>query len=350
MKRSSKKKVVVFFVVILTLFRGLRWEVGTDWDSYLFIFNNTTWSNFLNAPKGATSNIPIEAGYAFLNALVHTFGNYTLFLLVTNLFICVSYAYFSFKYTTIPIITFVLFNFGPPFFPIRQTLASVVLLYAFPYIIEKKFFKFVLIGIIAFLIHRSTIFYLPFYFVLSTNIPFALRMGIFVGSLLFLTPNVLLNIILFFAEKLLNVSPFFAAMVAGNTVERSRIGNTNLSISILVSILFIIVFEIYKFQTVDGKKIVGKKQNRIVNVCINSYLISTLISKLFSGKLMGEYSRLAGVFIVGFPLIAALSFGYYRKKYSAIIYIVLVLFFIYRYSVMRGLYPELHFPYKSILN
>lgn len=35
---SAKKVVLGFYVLLFTLFRGLRWNTGTDWSQYLWHF------------------------------------------------------------------------------------------------------------------------------------------------------------------------------------------------------------------------------------------------------------------------------------------------------------------------
>jgi hypothetical protein len=239
---------------------------------------------------------------------------------------------------------FAIINFSIQFFPIRETLAFTILLYAYSCIIEKKMWAFIAITMLSFLVHRSYILFLPFYFILKLNIPFIIRIGIFVWANLFLSMSTLANIMLFVGEKMAGILPTVASLMTGY-VYASRVyegKRANLIISNIVSILFLITFEIYKYKIKD------KKGKAIANICINAYLISTLISKIFSGELMGEFARLASIFGGGFPLIASLSFDYYRKKYSSIIFILLVLFLVYRYFGMRLSYPKLHFPYRSI--
>lgn len=36
---DKQKKVMVFWIIVLTLFRGLRWDLGTDWGWYERSFN-----------------------------------------------------------------------------------------------------------------------------------------------------------------------------------------------------------------------------------------------------------------------------------------------------------------------
>ena len=35
-------RMLWFWVIVFTLFRGLRWETGTDWVSYLSIFDRSS--------------------------------------------------------------------------------------------------------------------------------------------------------------------------------------------------------------------------------------------------------------------------------------------------------------------
>src|SRR5688572_25618549 len=72
----NRYKIVfaTFTFVYLTLFTGLRWETGTDWDSYKELFDTIefNWTFLLNV-------YAFDLGYVLFNALVRTFtDNYTL--------------------------------------------------------------------------------------------------------------------------------------------------------------------------------------------------------------------------------------------------------------------------------
>lgn len=58
----------------------------------------------------------LEPLYALINVLVGFVGNYSLFLLVTNLFVLYTYYWFSIKYTPKPVVTFALLLLCASFF------------------------------------------------------------------------------------------------------------------------------------------------------------------------------------------------------------------------------------------
>ena len=67
-KRSQIKKcIVITFVFVFTLFRGLRWRIGTDWQQYYEIFNYSTWNNIFTYDRGSGYGGIMEFGYMFLN-------------------------------------------------------------------------------------------------------------------------------------------------------------------------------------------------------------------------------------------------------------------------------------------
>jgi hypothetical protein len=160
----------------------------------------------------------------------------------------------------------------------------------------------------------------------------------------FLSLTTVADIFLFLAEKAENILPAYSyTIIVYLKASRGILAAVVPSIiSYLIVIVFIIIFEIYKYKVVD------RQEKDIVNICINSYLFNSIIVQVFSSELMGEFSRLAGIFVAGFPLVASLSFGFYKKRYSSIVYVALVLFLIYRYYKMRLVFPEALFPYKSI--
>ena len=77
---------LLFFSIVFILFRGLRWNVGSDWSLYLKTFENLEFSNFLSYKYNDVAII--EPGYALLSIVIKSIGgNYTTFLLVMNGFI-----------------------------------------------------------------------------------------------------------------------------------------------------------------------------------------------------------------------------------------------------------------------
>lgn len=45
---KTQKRVIFFWIIVLTLFRGLRWDLGTDWYWYEKSFNELDLATFIN--------------------------------------------------------------------------------------------------------------------------------------------------------------------------------------------------------------------------------------------------------------------------------------------------------------
>ena len=80
---NTKRKIVWLWVCILTVFWGIRWNCGTDWDNFYDVFQGSDFSNIFTFTRGMAE--PIEPGYVLLNALVKSLGgNYSCFLFVPH--------------------------------------------------------------------------------------------------------------------------------------------------------------------------------------------------------------------------------------------------------------------------
>ena len=55
-KTSDKQKISIlwFWVIVFTLFRGLRWDTGTDWDQFLEVYNHAHWDNIFSYYRNET--------------------------------------------------------------------------------------------------------------------------------------------------------------------------------------------------------------------------------------------------------------------------------------------------------
>jgi len=171
---SAKKVVLGFYVLLFTLFRGLRWNTGTDWSQYLWHFQYLNIDNVFSYSRYGGDET-LEPLYALINVLVGFVGNYSLFLLVTNLFVLYTYYWFSIKYTPKPVVTFALLLLCASFFPVRMELAVTVLMWTIPSLVHRDFKSFLFVTVLAFLIHKATIIYLPFT-ALSSRVVFANRL------------------------------------------------------------------------------------------------------------------------------------------------------------------------------
>lgn len=162
---KAQKRVIFFWIIVLTLFRGLRWDLGTDWYWYEKSFNELDFSNFykyITQDDGMVYK-NLEAGWALLMVLCKKlFGTYTSFLLVSNFIILsIYYKISTFFSNNKPIVCFASIVTSANFFPVRQDLAVVIFFLGFCFLVIAERKKYIVLNIIAYFCHQSAIVLLP---------------------------------------------------------------------------------------------------------------------------------------------------------------------------------------------
>lgn len=337
----KKKSFLIFLIIIFTLFRGLRWNTGTDWDQYLNHFESLNINNFLNYSRYGGDET-LEPLYAFINVFIGFFGDYTLFLIVTNLFILYTYYYISIKYTPKPIITFALLLICTSFFPVRLEFAATVLMWTIPSLISQNVKQFLLVVFIAFFIHKSAIIFLPFYWILRYKVNFLLQIALYTACTFLISETTIRGIILGMslimpissvqeaAQNYLNASFDYdiSKVVSGIT-------------SYIMAVTFLFLMHLYT------KK---RKETLLYTVSVNAYLYLSCISQVIPESI-GDLGRVGGFFIWGLPIAFSFITDYYLKtKFKYIVLVLLILYCIYKFIRLCGLFPEALFPYYSIFN
>lgn len=166
-KKVLRNQMYVTWMIIFVLFKGLRWDTGTDFPQFLSIFKYSEWDNIFSYWRYGANSELLEPGYVFLNVLVKTFlPHYTFFLLITNAFII--YAFNKLILQFVPqyrLTAFALMMISTEMYPVRQTLATGILCFSFIYIYQKKIKNYIVSIICAYLIHKSSIVLLPLYLI-----------------------------------------------------------------------------------------------------------------------------------------------------------------------------------------
>lgn len=117
--KVTKKALLYNIYIVIILLRGLRWETGTDWVSYLTHFNNP-------------ESIDFEIGYELLVKCVRLFTiKYTWFLLIFNGLILFIIDRSLSIITTKRGFFLLLYFTGTALFPVRQHLASAFIFLLF---------------------------------------------------------------------------------------------------------------------------------------------------------------------------------------------------------------------------
>ncbi|MBE6827710.1 MAG: EpsG family protein [Ruminococcaceae bacterium] len=178
-KTEYKKKMYVFLMtlswVIISGLRGM--SVGPDTLSYRNRFNitlRTSWRNlFDNFYIVYVNDEGKDPGYSVFEKLVQIFtDNYQVYLVIIAILFFVSMGIWLYKNSSELCLSYMIFSsflFG--FYAItgiRQTIATVLAVFlGTKFIKEKSLVKFLIVMAVAFTIHKSSICFLPFYFISS---------------------------------------------------------------------------------------------------------------------------------------------------------------------------------------
>lgn len=162
--RSYKyKKVIYLFLTfgLFTILSSLRSEnIGNDTTAYVDIFKRIIMTGDISPFIGR-----YEIGYLLLNKVGGVITeNPQIILVITSVITMIGFSCFFYRYSKLPWLSVFLFYtlgyYGGVLNTIRHSVALVLILLAFHYIIEKKLFKFILAVLVAFLFHRTAILFI----------------------------------------------------------------------------------------------------------------------------------------------------------------------------------------------
>jgi len=357
---NTKRKVIFFWVAVFTLFRGLRWETGTDWYMYLQVFNHSTWCNIFSFERGYGL---MEPGYMMLNVLVKSLGgSYTAFLLITNLFVMLVYAFFALTNSKTPIYVFVLIMFSTQFFPVRIGIAVSFVMLGLIDFSARRYIQVALCTAAAISVHQSALVFVPAYFLIFVRkIPTYVAVGVSVAALCIVHIGKV-------AELLQVVFDAFGFLgdKQGQVIDKAehylnysldKQGNVRVVSGAFNSLLFIISLGIFGYvmdrQRLQKRPATPRKPINYVFV-YNIFFVFVMIGILFLDDSTGGLKRLQNYFMFAFPVLFSLfmvwgqrQYGQYRTVFIA----AFVLYCLFRsVTLFFGGYPEAHFPYKSIFN
>ena len=163
------------------LVSGLRgWSVGADTYAYYLAFEQVKtmpWPDVIGNVTGYLfRGLEVkDPGYKLLTKIFQVFcKDYQMFLIAIAVLFMVSMAKWIYKYSASPCTSFIIFStLFYSFYAItghRQTIATALIVFwGYEYIRKRELVKFAVISFAAFLIHKSSLVFVPFYFL--TMIP-----------------------------------------------------------------------------------------------------------------------------------------------------------------------------------
>lgn len=354
--KQDKIFILCFLVLVLTLFRGLRWQTGTDWDQFYYCFQNANWGNITSYDRYDDGSEYMESGYMLLNCIIKLFGDYTLFLLLTNLFLVGSWAVISLKLIPDkPIMTFAFVLVSNIFFPVRLQLAAGIFIWALYALCKQKVLLALLITVVTYFIHKSAIMLLPFVFFLSKEWGLKSMLVVFGISMLG-------ELLSFFLSSLIDEASSVVSMVdpdLGNSLlVYSDCGLAGASEKSPLSVLSSIVFSFlllclfyYARKLLYVSVLKGRNKVfdiRKYNVFYNSFVVFTFFYKFFSSPSLANFSRVSEYFTLGIPVCIVMTYSLLEKKFSnGILFSFFSLYYFYRFwGMLNGPFVDV---YKSVI-
>lgn len=308
-------KIICVVLLILAACRGE--SVGGDLDNYLPHFDMVkSMTSFTEIVKVSG----YEPGYCLL---VHVIGRIIpserFFLIITSVLSLLGPFYVVKKYSRIPYISLLLYiAFGfytNTFNNVRQALAISIILFSVPYILDRKFFKFIIIVLLASTVHLSAIFFPIVYVAYSfriTNIRFLFFVFV-IPVFVFLFGNVIIDAL---------ISIFFTKY---DVFDREAIETLSSGSGYALLAFYIIIAVISYIWYV---KICGAK-SRVAHLLMWCMMLSVCVQS--SATVMATLTRLAHyffIFVILFaPLILSTMNKSYRSFYATTIVIVAYLYF-----------------------
>jgi len=226
--------------ILISGLRGMR--VGADTISYRNRFERTLvmpWSklfdNFYTVYFGDEGKDP---GYSVFEKLVQIFtDSYQVYLVVVAAIFFVALAFWVYRYSSEPCMSYLIFSsFLFAFYAltgIRQTIATVFVVLIGTKLIEKrKLLPFLLVICIGFTIHKSSLCFLPFYFLSRIPVNKKTVAGVVVS-----TPIVFL-----FNDEIFNLVGYLVGYEYAELENRGAYGFTVMYIAVTVVMLFLLRF------------------------------------------------------------------------------------------------------------
>ena len=193
-KRTFKYRQQVYLILafgILFYFHAFR-------DPYSLL-DIPAYANAYKESLGCTWNRVLSDQYVFLKsevgfrivikAISSIFSSYQMLFVLTSVFLTYSY-YKTIKrysaYFFISVMVFTVSSFADSLFMLRSFLAIGILLFTFPYIIERKIVPFLALSMLAMTIHNSSVIFLPVYFIYGVKKPKWIWMTLIVVGGLFM--------------------------------------------------------------------------------------------------------------------------------------------------------------------
>lgn len=335
--RKFGKVAIIPIILIFYLLSFLRWERGTDWAAYNFIFEHS-------------SAVYIQIMYEFLfvklNSIIYsTTGDYSVLLFAQASIIFFCFFYIIRKYSEAPVFSVLVWfslSLASVFFT-RQTIAVAICVFALHFIIQRKVYLFLLTVFIAMLFHKSALIFFPAYWIYYLNLSRKQIIVVVIASFaLTSVASSLLNII--GSSDLGSISTRSTVYMEAGTDD--AFGSSYSPMETMIRgvsyrLFLIAIFIIFLFKNYEKEQFRG---------IFNLYLMSVVLFILFVpiSVALIRFSGYYDIFqIFLFPILILQSKD---KIIKNLLLLLLIVYLGFKFYGVIFAYEELYIPYKSIFN
>lgn len=261
----------------LIFFIGIRSGYG---DTYAYIYNFNNFSVDINIFDIFKSDSD-QKGYDILVYIFKKYisKDYSFFFFALAIFQGLTVVKLYYKYSCNFFMSVYLFIASTSFTwmmnGIRQFISVCLILYFFDCIIERKFWKFIVVLIIATLIHQTAILWLPIYFVVSFE-PWSLKIWSCIAATILLV---------FCVNQFTDLINDTDTVIAGYSVSyiMNYDDGVNFTRVVIAAVPTVIAFV--------GKRKTKTINDKLINICINLSVVSVcvyLLGVVTSGIMIGR--------------------------------------------------------------
>lgn len=331
--KNGKTVRILYYSVSIIIFvlSALRWERGTDWNSFYSYFLNpwTYWDQHF------------EFGYAILTKLVRRItGSYSVFLAIqTGIYLILSKCVFDrtnemFKDERTIYFPLLLYQFASEFaglFSTRSMIAGLLCVLALFQIKERRLLRFSLLIVLAASFHTASLAFFaayPIYHMKGKPINVYLRiLGLTVAAMVFYE----------YIPLLMSRIPLLSRYTTYIRVKASG------DISVIGWVKWLVLLVTFMYISIRTKNADMERIVRVFAIGVAVYTWSVFYGSVFN--------RLSALYLgAAFPLIGYTIHTFEGKNKATVYIIYVIICFAIFYATFNGNYHPLYEPYKSVFD
>ena len=336
LNQEQVKRISPIFAVIvvlpLVIWTSNRGNVG---DTYAYIDSFQKMPTVFSEIGPYLDTVTKDRGFYFCSALIKcVIGNrekiyFLILATIQSFFLFRTYR----KYSTRFLISFFLFIVSADYVSwmfngVRQFTAATLVFACFPWILEKKYIRTIIVILLASLIHGSTLILLPFVFIVQGKAWNKKTLFFILGVIAIVT----------FADRFTNI---LDTLLIDTQYENSL---NNLEIEDNgTNVLRVLVYSMPTILSLIGLRFIKDENNPVINICTNMSIVAAgfyIISMFTSGILIG---RLPVYFsLYNYILLPWEIDHMFTKRSAQLVYLIMIGAYLIYY------YYQLHFAWSII--